>query len=220
MNIKSETKITVGLVDDHVLLRKGLASLLVERGFEVMMQADNGRDFIQNCRSENPPRVLLLDIAMPIMDGYQTAQWVRTNLPETNVLALSVLDDEYAIIRMLQQGARGYVLKDCQPEQLITAIQTVAKKGFYHNELVSAKLIHSVNGKDGISRSEPGISEKELQFLRLSCSEMTYKEIAQVMKMSPRTVDGYRDILFEKLGIRSRVGLAIYAIRHRLVTLT
>jgi DNA-binding NarL/FixJ family response regulator len=220
MNINSENKITVGLVDDHVLLRKGLASLLVERGFDVMMQADNGKDFTQNCRIENAPRVLLLDIAMPIMDGYQTAKWVRTNLPETNVLALSVLDDEYAIIRMLQQGARGYILKDCQPEQLITAIQTVAKKGFYHNELVNAKLIHSVNGKDGISRSEPALSEKELQFLRLSCSEMTYKEVAQIMKVSPRTVDGYRDILFEKLGIHSRVGLAIYAIRHRLVTLT
>ncbi len=220
MKMNAENKITVGLVDDHVLIRKGLAALLVERGFEVVMQADNGQDFIQKCTSRNTPQVLLLDVAMPIMDGYQTAQWVRTNFPEINVLALSVFDDEYAIIRMLQQGARGYVLKDCQPEQLITAIQTVAKKGFYHNELVNAKLIHSVNGEDRISRSEPALTDKESQFLRLNCSEMTYKEIAQVMKVSPRTVDGYRDILFEKLEIRSRVGLAIYAIRHRLVTLT
>jgi DNA-binding NarL/FixJ family response regulator len=213
---EQDAKITVALVDDHVLLRKGLASLLIQKGYEVLIQADNGQDFMDKCRDGQIPQVLLLDISMPVMDGYQTAQWAKTHYPEMKILALSVFEDEHAIIRMLHNGARGYLLKDSEPEELKTAIDTIVARGFYHSELVSSKLIHSVQG----SRNHPegmDLTEKEMQFLKWSVSEMTYKEIAVKMGLSPRTVDGYRDALFEKLGIRSRVGLAIYAIRHRLV---
>ena len=209
--------ITVALVDDHVLLRKGLAALLVEKSYDVVFQADNGRNFIDNCCNKGIiPQVLLLDINMPVMDGYETAEWVRDHHPEMRILALSVFDDEHAIIKMLHKGARGYLLKDCEPEELKTAIDNIAVKGFYHSELVSTKLIHSMSGPDS-QQQRPGLTEKELQFLKLSCSELTYKEIAVKMGLSPRTVDGYRDALFEKLGIRSRVGLAIYAIKNRVV---
>lgn len=210
--------ISVGLVDDHVLLRKGLAALLVDNSFRVVLQSDNGKHFIDNLEPGDVPDVVLLDINMPVMDGYQTAHWLKTNYPDVRILALSMYDDEQAIIRMLHSGARGYILKDCEPEELTTAIQSVYEKDFYHSELVSSRLIHNMQG-NSVHAATAALNQKEIEFLKLNCSEKTYKEIAQDMHLSPRTIDGYRDALFEKLGIRSRVGLVIYAIRHRFVQL-
>ena len=121
----------VALVDDHVLLRKGLASLLEDLDHEVVYQADNGKDFMDKVGTAPLPDVVLLDINMPVMDGYQTAQWLKEHHPEVKVLALSMNDDEHAMIRMLKNGARGYVLKDCEPQELRTAIHALMTKGYY-----------------------------------------------------------------------------------------
>lgn len=215
--------IKVALVDDHVLLRKSLANMLQQRGFSVVYQADNGRQFIDNLHLGDMPEVVLMDINMPVMDGYTASQWLKTNHPGIKILALSVYDDENAIIRMLHSGARGYVLKDCEPEELTLAIEVLADKGIYHSELVSSKLMHKL--QDGPAMTPQGnlipsraqLTEKEKEFLRLNCSEMTYKEIAAKMGISPRTVDGYRDQLFEKLEIKSRVGLVLYAIKNKFI---
>lgn len=216
--------INIALVDDHVLIRKSLAEMLQQRGHNVVLQADNGKQFIETLHTAKLPDVVLMDINMPVMDGYTASQWLRTNHPDIRILALSVYDDENAIIRMLHCGARGYVLKDCEPEELTLAIQVLADSGFYHSELVSSKLMHKLqSGSNGINHLpvsvRPQLTEKEKEFLRLNCSEMTYKEIAAVMHISPRTVDGYRDALFEKLEIKSRVGLVLYAIRNKFIDL-
>ncbi len=128
-------------------------------------------------------------------------------------------DDEPSIIRMLRHGAGGYILKDCEPAELKIAIEAIIQKGYYHNELVSSKLIHTMQTtNDNTARNGyPELSQKEIRFLQLICSEMTYKEISAVMKLSPRTIDGYRDGLFEKLGIKSRVGLVLFAIKNHLI---
>jgi len=210
--------IRVALVDDHVLVRKGLAALLESKNFRVIIQADNGRHFISELEKGEIPDVVLLDINMPVMDGYATAQYLKSNHPEINILALSVLDDEDAIIKMLHAGAGGYLLKDAEPEDLTLAIETIAERGFYHSELVSLKLIQRMQSGGHTKRDDmPVLSAKEKQFLQLICSEMTYKEIASHMQLSPRTIDGYRDMLFEKLGIKSRVGLVLFAIKQKLV---
>ena len=212
---------TVALVDDHVLLRKGLASLLEDLDHQVVHQADNGKDIIEKLSAGPLPQVVLLDINMPVMDGYQTAQWLKQHHPDIKVLALSMNDDEHAMIRMLKNGARGYVLKDCEPTELRTAIQALMTKGYYHSELVTARLIHSLSQMDDESSSTKqllGLNDKEILFLKLACTEMTYKEIADQMGLSPRTIDGYRDGLFEKLGIKSRVGLVLFAIKNGVVT--
>jgi two-component system, NarL family, invasion response regulator UvrY len=213
---------TVALVDDHVLLRKGLASLLEDLDHQVVHQADNGKDFIEKLSAGSLPQVVLLDINMPVMDGYQTAQWLKEHHPDIKVLALSMNDDEHAMIRMLKNGARGYVLKDCEPSELRTAIHALMTKGYYHSELVTARLIHSLSQMDEEGSSTKqllGLSDKEILFLKLACTEMTYKEIADQMGLSPRTIDGYRDGLFEKLGIKSRVGLVLFAIKNGVVTI-
>lgn len=218
-----KNNIKIALVDDHVLLRKGLASLLASKNFEIVVQANNGKELIENLSSENVPQVALLDINMPLMDGYATALWLRSNYPDVKILALSVYDDEASIIRMLHCGARGYILKDCDPLELIQAIKSLMDTGYYHSELVSLKIMRSFsqsnNNDDSSGHGERGLSEKEIQFLKWICSELTYKEIAAEMKLSPRTIDGYRDGLFEKLGIKSRVGLVLFAVRNQLVQL-
>lgn len=209
---------TLALVDDHGLLRNGLANLLRELEHDVLFEANNGNDFIQQLNNSALPQVVLLNINMPQKDGYETALWLKQNHPEVNVLALSMYDDEYAIIRMLRNGARGYILKDAEPTELKRAINDVLTKGFYYSDLVTGTLIHSIhqNG-DNTPPTAGGLNAKEIEFLKLVCSEMTYKEIAEKMMVSPRTVDGYRDDLFEKLGVKSRVGLVLFAIKNGIV---
>lgn len=213
------TNITVGLVDDHVLLRNGLAALVKNIGHQVVIEASDGKDFISKLQDGPQPEVVLMDINMPVMDGYATAAHIKQHYPDIKVLALSMYDDEAAIIRMLKNGARGYILKDSDTPELKSAIEAVLTKGFYYTEMITGKLLHTINSSDeeGTTRKVLNLNEREMEFLKLSCSEMTYKEIADKMHLSPRTIDGYRDALFDKLKIKTRVGLAIYAIKHGVV---
>lgn len=212
-------KATLALADDHVLLRNGLAALLRDYGYPVLFEADNGVHFIEKLKTVAVPQVVLMDINMPVMDGFETAAWLKQHRPQIKVLALSMLDDETSIIRMIQAGARGYVLKDSDPDELHTAIQAVLQKGFYHSELVSGKLFQALSHKDvgenQILRSK--LNEKEMEFLKWTCTDFSYKEIAHKMGVSPRTVDGYRDALHEKLEVKSRVGMVLLAIKNGVV---
>lgn len=216
--MNGQKKIKVALVDDHVLLRNGLAGLVNSfDGYEVVFEADNGNNFIEKIKKTEEPDIVLMDINMPEMDGYATAKWLQGHYPLIKVLALSMYDNENAIIRMFKAGTKGYVLKDCEPVELKMALDAVIKTGYYYSDLVSNRLIHSINKLDGATndlKTTIQLNEKEITFLKLACTEMTYKEIAEKMFLSPRTIDGYRDALFEKLGITSRVGLVLYAIRN------
>jgi len=213
-------KIKVALVDDHILLRKGLAALVNSfDDFTVVFEADNGQDMLQKIKTDNLPDLVLLDINMPKMDGYASAQWLKQTYPLVKIMALSMYDNENAVIRMFKAGARGYILKDCEPPELKTALLSVIEKGYFYSELVTGKLIHSINKleEDADIRNIVQLNDKEIQFLKLACTELTYKEIAEQMYLSPRTIDGYRDTLFEKLQIKTRVGLVIYAIKNGFV---
>ncbi len=213
----------VVLVDDHVLLRNGLASLI--RGFgeyEVLFEACGGKDLIRQLQNSRLPDIILLDINMPEMDGYDTACWLRRNFPEIKVLALSMYDTDSAIVRMLKNGAKGYVLKDTDAGVLKVALDSVLEKGFYYTDMVTGKLIHTISTLDDPEmqmRRLLALNERELEFIKHVCTEWTYKEIADRMNLSPRTIDGYRDALFEKLNVRTRVGLAMYAVRSGIVSL-
>ena len=214
-------KARIALIDDHILLRKGLASLLEDLDYHIVFQANNGKELQHQLQKNAAPDIVLMDINMPEMDGYDATLWLRQHYPEVKVIALSMYDDEKAIIRMLKNGARGYLLKDSDPAELNAAINAVMQKGFYHSELVTGKLIHSIHKMEASSNNKTvsvlGLTEKEREFLKLVCTEMTYREIAEQMGLSHRTIDGYRDILFDKLDIKSRVGLAIFAIKSGIV---
>jgi len=213
-------KIKVALADDHVLLRNGLAGLVINLGYTVLFEANNGKDLISKLKKDNLPDIILMDINMPEMDGYDTTSWLKNNYPLIHVLALSMYDDENAIIRMLRNGSKGYIMKDADPLELKQAIDNVITKGVHYSEFVTGKLLHSIYQVD-----EPGngtkqmlnLNDREIEFLKLASTEMTYKEIADNMHLSPRTIDGYRDALFEKLNIRNRVGLVLFAIKQSIV---
>jgi DNA-binding NarL/FixJ family response regulator len=212
---------TIVLTDDHALLRNGLAELVTKLGHTVLFEADNGKDFINKLDAKNCPDVILLDINMPQMDGYETAQWIKENHPDIKVLALSMYDNENSIIRMLKCGAKGYILKDSEPAELKTAIEDLVTKGYYYSDLVSGKLIHAINkieDEGSAVNTLVNLNDRETDFLKYACTEMTYKEIADKMFVSPRTIDGYRDGLFEKLHVKTRVGLVMYAIKNGIVT--
>jgi len=209
------------MADDHVLLRDALA--VVINGFEyckVILLAANGRDLIEQMQQDYLPDLVILDLNMPQMDGYETAKYLRINYPEIYVLVLTMYDSEISLLRMLQAGARGFLKKDIHPGELKLAIQSVMSSGYFYSQPSAGKLVNLVK-KDmsGNPAERSGLNENELTFLKLASTDMTYKEIATVMKISPRTVDNYRDSLFVKLNVKSRVGLAIYAIKSGVVTL-
>ena len=211
-----DKKIKVVLVDDHILLRNGLRGLIDSfNNCTVLYEANNGRDFINKLKGEQIPDIVLMDINMPEMDGYETTLWVKNNHPEIKVLALSMYDNENAIIRMLRAGVKGYILKDCDPSELEYAINSIMTSGFYYTENVTGKLVSIVSKKD----SDDELNEREITFLKLVCSELTYKEIADKMFKGVRTIDGYRDALFEKLNVKTRIGLVLYAIKNGIVSL-
>jgi DNA-binding NarL/FixJ family response regulator len=213
----------IALIDDHILIRTGLAGLINSfEGYKVILEADNGKDFIEQVQPRHAPDIVLLDITMPVMNGYETAEWIRVNLPDTKVIVLSVMDNDAAIIRMLRYGARGYILKDSKPAMFRQALNTVRDAGFYTNDLVSSRMWHYMNSPAGQADKThllANLSERELAFLKLACTEKTYREIADEMHISPRTVDSYRDSLFEKLNITSRVGLVLFAVKNGIVAL-
>ena len=213
------------LVDDHRLFRKGLISLIemVCTDCDILFEADNGVDLQQKLIKGNEPDIILVDVNMPQMDGFATVQWLNENYPLIKILVVSMIEKEESIVRMLQLGVKGYLSKDVEPKELGEALNAVMNKGFYYTDFITGKLVHSLqNDNDSNKKTSAAIqsmNNREMNFLQLACSELTYSEIAAQMFLSPKTIDGYRNSLFEKLQVKSRVGMALYAVRHGLVQL-
>ncbi|HEX4850378.1 MAG TPA: response regulator transcription factor [Puia sp.] len=223
MEESSKTKtIRIALVDDHILLRDALAAIVnTFDDCQITLLASNGKEFMEKIRADNLPHLVILDLNMPQIDGYDTAKWLRSNYPEIFVLILTMYDSEIALIQLLQTGVRGFLKKDIHPGELRYAIQSVMSTGYYYSHNTTGRLVNLFKN-DGVKNSLLNtiiLSQNELAFLKLASTDLTYKEIALKMKISPRTIDNYRDSLFIKLNARSRVGLAIYAIRSGIVPL-
>lgn len=212
--------IKIGLVDDHVLLRNALASLIDKSGdCQVILQTSNGKELIREIEKEIIPEVLLLDMNMPEMDGYDTAVWLKENRPNIKVLMLTMYDSEISMIRLLQIGIKGFLKKDIHPSEMINAIHSVMENDFYYSPQTSSKLasLFRETSNRNILLQKVMLDNIEITFLKLACTELTYKEIAIHMELNPRSIDTIRDNLFTRLDVKSRVGLAMYAIRHGIV---
>jgi DNA-binding NarL/FixJ family response regulator len=208
----------ISIVDDHAMFRKGLSALInLFTDYKVLFEASNGKDFINKLKPPHLPDIVLLDITMPEMDGFATAQWIKTNYPGIHILALSTMDSDYAIIKMIKHGARGYILKDAEPEELKMAFYEIKTKGYFYNDLITRKLLFSINQltdeKSDIHALNK-LTQREIDFIKLACSEKSYAEIAKEMFLSERTIDGYRESVFKKLNVNTRVGLALYAVKN------
>ena len=208
-------KHSIVIVDDHVLIAKAISSIIEStKEFEVLYEVENGKDLMEKFRiRKNIPDIVLLDISMPVMDGYETAAWLKENHPGVLVMALTMQGDDSSLIRMIRCGARGYLQKNVHPAELQKALDQLVSKGMYYPDWATSRLLQNI--ANGTKEEEDGIAltEREKELLKYVCTEMTYKEIGEKMYCSPRTVEGYRDTLFEKLGVHTRVALALYAVK-------
>lgn len=219
--------IHIAVVDDHKLFRAGLINLVRSLGdeFQIQLEANNGQELldslevIQADSSQSLPDLIILDVDMPIMDGFETAEQMRELFPGVKILVLTMLQDEATLIRMLRLGIKGYLSKDVEPEELKTALLEIYNKGFHYTDAFTGRLIAVLQADGQTDESTSLLNERELTFLEYCCTELTYKEIADKMFLSPKTIDGYRATLFEKLEAKSRVGLVLYAIKNGIVIL-
>jgi DNA-binding NarL/FixJ family response regulator len=211
---RMETKIA--LIDSHRLFRSGVAAIVQKLGgYNVIFESANGEELISNIQLGHKPDIILLDINIPVLNGINTAAWLRGAHPEIKVIVLSIVDEPEKVLAMLKLGIKGYILKEAEPHEFEQALRKVSHNEVYFPEFVSRYLLNAIDHPAENNK----LNSREIEFLRYASTEMTYKEIANEMHVSVRTVDGYRDQLFEKLHVKSRVGLVLYAIKNKLTDL-
>jgi two-component system, NarL family, invasion response regulator UvrY len=209
------------LADDHILLRDALATLINSfDNCKIIAVADNGQQ-VKDCLTNGAkPHLAILDLSMPIVDGYETTEWMQKNYPDVKILILTMYDSEIALIRLLQLGVRGFLKKDIHPYELKNALFAVLENGYYYSHNATGKLANlfqrSQQNQQTIEKAM--LTDTEIAFLKLASTDLTYKEIAQQMKLTPRNIDSFRDGLFIKLDVKSRVGLAIYAVKNGVIS--
>ena len=210
-------KYSVVVVDDHNLLSQAIGGLVEGfNDFAVLYTCKNGQELIDQLKDpKKVPDIVLMDVNMPILNGIETTEHLYKEFPDVKVLALSIEEDEKTILKMLRAGAKGYLMKDVKKVELEKALIEVMEKGFYHTNTVTKVLVDSLSDKDD---GRVVLKEREIEFIKYACTEKTYREIAEEMFLSPKTVEGYRDSIFEKLNLRNRTGLVIYAIKNKIFT--
>jgi DNA-binding NarL/FixJ family response regulator len=203
------------LVDDHQLLRKGLIKILNANGFTNIIEAANGEELLEILKNTRPD-IILLDLHMPKMNGFESMKRIKEVNSHSKVLVLSMLDDHISFVQMIKSGVDGYLIKDSEPKELIYAMEVVLSGGKYYSELVNEQLNFGVlTHNHFIDRNT--LSERELEFLTYASSDLTYKQIAEKMFVSVRTVDGYRDSIYQKFNIKTRIGLVIFALKNKII---
>jgi DNA-binding NarL/FixJ family response regulator len=214
----------VALVDDHELVRAGIAGM-IDRigGYRVVYEASNGLEFLDLLNGVDEPRIAVVDLHMPIMDGFETIAWLRAQRPNIMTLALTFDPAEEVMMRAVRAGARGFLRKNARAPVLKTALDSLMLTGYYHSDEVHEGLVQTPGSKTGQERLREkvfaDISPRELEFLKLVCSpdEYTYEKIAFKMNVHRRTVDGFRESLTEKFGIKSKTGLVLFAMKWGIV---
>jgi two-component system, NarL family, invasion response regulator UvrY len=216
----NQPRINIALVDDHNLFRKGLIKLInmgdTQQKYHILFEAESGADMKEKMHQPPFPDIILMDIDMPDMDGFEAVDWLIRTHPSTKVLVVSMLEAENAIMRMLRLGVKGYLSKDIEVEDMHRALEAIASNGFYYSDVATEVLNQNLNGIKPTTATLY-LSENEREFIKLATTEMTYQQIADKMNLSPKTIDGYREALFQKLQVKTRTTLAMYAVKHGIV---
>lgn len=213
------TPIKVAIADDHALFRAGVKTALSsKKDVELIAEADNGMQLL-NLLKHIEPDVILLDIQMPIMDGIATLPEIRKINPYVKVIILSMHNDHSMISKLMEIGANSYLTKNSDSETIYQAIKTCYEQEFYFNELTNKALLTGLRTRkmepDGMMDAQ--LTDKEVKILKLMCEEKTTKEIADIVDISPRTVEAIRDKLKTKTGAKSMAGLVMYAVKKGFV---
>jgi DNA-binding NarL/FixJ family response regulator len=219
-NLDPNTVIKVAIADDHALFRTGVkTSLSARKDIQMVAEAENGMQLL-NLLKHIQPDVVLLDIQMPIMDGLTTLPEVKRLYPNIRVIMLSMHNDHSMISRMMEIGANSYLTKDSDSETIYQAIRTCYQQDFFFNDLTNKALLNGLRTKRTVESNTPHdvqLTEKEILILRLMCDEKSTKEIADIVDLSPRTVEAIRDKLKTKTGTKSMAGLVMYAVKAGIV---
>ena len=203
---------SIVIVDDHILIAQALATMISSiPNFDILYVCSSGAEMIERFHQpKHIPDVVILDVQMPVMDGYAVAKWLTENKPEVIILALSMQDDDEKIIKMIRSGAKGYLLKSIQQKELAQALNTIVKDGIFYDAKVSKALANDYLKRE-VTQQEPSVKEREL--IPWLCTEATYKEVAASVFLSTRTVGSYATSIMEKLEVRNRVGLVLTAMK-------
>ena len=213
--------IKLALADDQVLFRRGLTMLLRDLpDVQVVFECANGEELLTGLKN-NSVDVVLLDLEMPVLDGMCTMKRMREEFPRVKVIVLSMHSEEKFIVHLMELGANGYVLKTAEPDEIEDAIHAVATTGYHFSPMVSRVMLHGLVKKEKLRPTfdevDP-LTERELDVLRLICEELTTTEIAGKLFLSPRTVEGYRNNILQKIGARNTAGIVVYAMSKGLYT--
>lgn len=213
--------ILLALVDDHAITRKGIKSILeMSPEIKVIAEASNGKEILELLgQLPELPDILLLDISMPVMNGFDTLKQLQKRYPSIKVIIFSMLSQEDTVIHMIQNGASGFINKNTDPSMLAKIVVKVNQTGYYLGDIVKKKYFKKMGNprKEGMFIGKKVLSPKEIAFIRLSTSNLNYKEIAEILEVSPKTIENYRDSLFQKLEIKNRAALALYAFQNGII---
>jgi DNA-binding NarL/FixJ family response regulator len=210
---------TIVIVEDHLLIAKAITNIIDSfKTYKVLYEVENGLGMMEKFNvQKNVPDIVLLDISMPLMDGYETAKWISSHYPSVLVMALTMQNEDEALIKMIKNGAKGFLHKNIHPTELELALNTLVSKGYYFPDWATGKLLHNIVNDDKAEELLVPLNAKEMEFLQYAATELTYKEIGEKLFCSPRTVEGYRDTLFEKLNLKTRIGLVVYGIKNKII---
>jgi len=212
--------ITIGIADDYKIYRDGLkVGLAEDKNLEVVLEADNGEDLMVALK-ESQPDIILMDLKMPFMDGMEATKIIRKDFPDVKVLVVTMYDDDKFIIHLMEIGANGYLLKNAEPDEIRKAIYSVKENGYYFNDLVNKALLKKLVMRNQIKPSfneNIELTERELEVLKMICEEKTAGEIGKEIFLSPRSVEGIRQRLIEKVGVRNMAGLVMFAVKNSIV---
>jgi two-component system, NarL family, invasion response regulator UvrY len=215
-----EAKKSIVLVDDHVVVRSGLKELIEKLGpYKVTGEYSDGLTFLGALPLKHTPDLVILDLGLPGMTGDKVVEQMNARKIGIPVLILTLNQEEDVIVGLFRNGVRGYLQKSCSAAVMKSALEEIFSTGYYHNEFLTLSLRNPAAGtKSGTEKVLEQLTAREKEFLRLVCheKEYTYEQIADLMSVQHRTVDGYRESLFDKFGIKSKTGLVLFVLKHKL----
>lgn len=211
--------IKIAIADDYKIYRDGLKLCFnADPNLQVIFEADNGEDLIEALKTQQPD-IIIMDLNMPLLDGMEATKQIRKKYEQIKILVITMYDNDKFIINLMEIGAHGYLLKNAEPKEIIKAIYSVCENGYYFNDLVNKALLKKLVMKNNLKPSfnhNIELTEREQEVLKMICEEKTAAEIGKEIFLSPRSVEGIRTRLIEKVGVRNTAGLVMFAVKNGL----
>lgn len=211
--------ITIVIADDYKIYRDGLKLCLsADNNLQILFEADNGEELMEALKTQQP-EIIIMDLNMPLMDGMEATKQIRKKYEQIKILVITMYDNDKFIINLMENGAHGYLLKNAEPKEIIKAIYALHENGYYFNDLVNKALLKKLVMKNNLKPSfnhNIELTEREQEVLKMICEEKTATEIGKEIFLSPRSVEGIRTRLIEKVGVRNTAGLVMFAVKNGL----